>query len=388
MRGRLAGSPLVAGHVEVGAQRPPHVARIDHRPRWPGRRCARRGRSARGRRAARRRAPGRTGRRPARGIPSAARPPTYRRPRERVMAHPYRIGDVGDALARPPGRVPVAGRRQHVVDGRGQRLRPSAAGPAAHCLGAQRDWRSPTGLPHPAPPPSARRPAAPWPPCRARRRRSPRRRATAVRPDGRVRRRPTAAPSTSGRRPAGTPPPAPRSAASPRASAIERQLGQALRARHRRRRCDHDHRARRRRERRAPPTSARSAGARRRRPRRASPGAAPPARAGWRSVAAPGRDPRRADRSRRAPPNVAAAPPAHDRAVSARITVSRNRPRTPTPGASPLPSGGRPFDGRYSGCGFSSTHGTPSSLRGHPAAGGDDVGDHQIGCQVLRAPAR
>jgi hypothetical protein len=30
------------------------------------------------------------------------------------------------------------------------------------------------------------------------------------------------------------------------------------------------------------------------------------------------------------------------------------------PGASPLPTGGRPFDGRYSGCGQSSTQGIPA----------------------------
>ncbi|SHT38378.1 Uncharacterised protein [Mycobacteroides abscessus subsp. abscessus] len=47
--------------------------------------------------------------------------------------------------------------------------------------------------------------------------------------------------------------------------------------------------------------------------------------------------------------------------VSRRMSPSRNLPRKPTPGASPLPKGGNPFDGRYSGCGFSSTHGTPSS---------------------------
>ena len=59
-------------------------------------------------------------------------------------------------------------------------------------------------------------------------------------------------------------------------------------------------------------------------------------------------------------------PSRHDRAVSARITESRSRPRTPTPGASPLPSGGRPFDGRYSGDGLSSIHGRPSSSAASP----------------------
>ena len=54
------------------------------------------------------------------------------------------------------------------------------------------------------------------------------------------------------------------------------------------------------------------------------------------------------------------------RAVSARSTVSRTLPRIPTPGASPLPIGGSPFDGRYSGDGLSSTHGMPSSSAANP----------------------
>ena len=53
-------------------------------------------------------------------------------------------------------------------------------------------------------------------------------------------------------------------------------------------------------------------------------------------------------------------PSRSERAVNRRITVSRNLPRSPTPGASPLPIGGNPVDGRYSGCGFSSTHGSPT----------------------------
>ena len=90
------------------------------------------------------------------------------------------------------------------------------------------------------------------------------------------------------------------------------------------------------------------------------------ARAAWRSAAAPARDrgtgspisARTAARCRR--------PARQDRAVSARIMASRSRPRTPVPGASPLPIGGRPFDGRYSGCGQSSTHGIPSSSAAMP----------------------
>ncbi len=56
----------------------------------------------------------------------------------------------------------------------------------------------------------------------------------------------------------------------------------------------------------------------------------------------------------------------HDRAVSARMIESRNLPRIPTPGASPLPSGGSPFDGRYNGAGLSSIHGTPISSAANP----------------------
>ena len=48
------------------------------------------------------------------------------------------------------------------------------------------------------------------------------------------------------------------------------------------------------------------------------------------------------------------------------MTESRSLPRIPTPGASPLPSGGSPFDGRYNGAGLSSIHGTPSSSAANP----------------------
>ncbi len=77
-------------------------------------------------------------------------------------------------------------------------------------------------------------------------------------------------------------------------------------------------------------------------------------------------------------------PSRHDRAVSARITVSRSRPRTPTPGASPLPTGGRPFDGRYSGCGHNSTHGRPSQLGRQATACRDHIGHHQVRRQVAQ----
>ena len=61
-------------------------------------------------------------------------------------------------------------------------------------------------------------------------------------------------------------------------------------------------------------------------------------------------------------------PSRQDRADNARSTASRTLPRMPTPGASPLPIGGSPFDGRYSGWGFSSTHGSPSSSATNPPA--------------------
>ncbi|CAG6890174.1 hypothetical protein PICSAR132_00549 [Mycobacterium avium subsp. paratuberculosis] len=39
-------------------------------------------------------------------------------------------------------------------------------------------------------------------------------------------------------------------------------------------------------------------------------------------------------------------PARQERAVSARMVASRSRPRRPVPGASPLPIGGNPLDGR------------------------------------------
>jgi len=48
------------------------------------------------------------------------------------------------------------------------------------------------------------------------------------------------------------------------------------------------------------------------------------------------------------------------------MTESRNRPRSPTPGANPLPSGGNPADGRYSGDGLSSIHGRPINSAAKP----------------------
>ena len=47
----------------------------------------------------------------------------------------------------------------------------------------------------------------------------------------------------------------------------------------------------------------------------------------------------------------------------ARSTASRSLPRTPTPGASPLPIGGSPFDGRYSGAGSVRPRGCPAVRR-------------------------
>ena len=59
-------------------------------------------------------------------------------------------------------------------------------------------------------------------------------------------------------------------------------------------------------------------------------------------------------------------PARQDRAVSARSMASRSRPRKPVPAASPLPTGGSPFDGWYSGDGFNSIHGTPSNSAARP----------------------
>ena len=44
-------------------------------------------------------------------------PTKLRRGPERFMAHPYRIFDVGDARAGPPGGFAVPRRRQHLADG-------------------------------------------------------------------------------------------------------------------------------------------------------------------------------------------------------------------------------------------------------------------------------
>ena len=126
-------------------------------------------------------------------------------------------------------------------------------------------------------------------------------------------------------------------------------------------------------------------------PRSASRVAAPPVQATWRSAAAAGRDRLQANRSRRGPPPRCRSPSRHDRAVSARITASRSLPRRPVPGASPLPIGGSPFDGRYSGWGFSSIHGSPSSSAASPPHDGDQVRDHQIRrqlCQLRRVEHR
>ena len=261
------------------------------------------------------------------------------------MAHPYRIGDLADAAPARRAALPVAGRATTPRRRPRSAPPPSTAGSAAHFLGAQRDWRSPTGLPHRAPPPSAHRPAAISPPCRARPRRSAHRRATAARPGGRARRRPRAALDVGPGQPRHHHPRPGRQRLA-RDQRSQRQLGQAGGAGGRRRRRHHHHGPVAGRERPAPPRRLEVQRARPRRPRPASPGAAPPARAASRSAAAAARDraagrpipTRAADRCR--------SPARTDRAVSARITASRSRPRSPTPGASPLPSGGRPFDGR------------------------------------------
>src|SRR2546423_19093 len=91
----------------------------------------------------------------------------------------------------PPGTAASTTRRRP----RPPTIPTSTAAPVAHCLAAQGDSRSPTDPRRLVPPPSAPQPAMPWPPVRARRRRSPGRRARAVRPVGRDRLQPTAAPS-------------------------------------------------------------------------------------------------------------------------------------------------------------------------------------------------
>ena len=80
-------------------------------------------------------------------------------------------------------------------------------------------------------------------------------------------------------------------------------------------------------------------------------------------------------------------PARSDRAVKARIVVSRSRPRNPVPGASPLPIGGSPADGRYSGCGLSSIHGIPSSsadIPPHAVITSDTTKSSPIACSCER----
>ena len=101
------GLPLIAGHVEVGTQRPPHLARIQAvldglrggTPTQGGQHMVHE----------------------QRGAPNPAELRLdefmeFRRPHatnlpsglQRFMAHPYRIGDVGDASARLHRRLQVS----------------------------------------------------------------------------------------------------------------------------------------------------------------------------------------------------------------------------------------------------------------------------------------
>ena len=276
---------------------------------------------------------------------SHADQPTQPSP-ERVMAHPYRIGHPGHARARRPRGLRGIAARTAPHAPPPPTPRRSAAESAAHCLGAQRDWPSPTGHHHPEPPPTAPRPAASWRRCRARCRRSSGRRCAAVRPGGPARPPPTAA--TSGpRRPTATPPPAhPPGSTSPgtrhSTASSARPVAPVVAVDG------------------ATTTSgpspggtastsrrwARNAADPPRRPRPASPVWAPPGRAASRSTGAPGRDRARAARCPTRASDRCRCPCRTERAVSDRITASRSRPRIPVPGASPLPSGGSPFDGR------------------------------------------
>jgi hypothetical protein len=118
---RADASPLIAGNVEVGAQRPPDVAGVDAVLD-----CLRAG------------APVQAGQHMVdehRGPADRAelsldelmefrQPHTFTLPGpgQRLLAHAYRIGEVGDARSRPSCSVAVARRRQHLTDRIYQRL--------------------------------------------------------------------------------------------------------------------------------------------------------------------------------------------------------------------------------------------------------------------------
>ena len=289
-----------------------------------------------------------------------------RRRRKRFVAHPYRICHIGERshrLAWPPRRS--CGEDSTSVTAAAS-ASGSAAEPVAHCLGAQADSRSPTGRRRRAPRPSAHRPAAFWTPCRGRRRRSPDRRATAVRPGARV--RPTAHGGTSTSAPPSrdTTTRAPSGSASPGLSVSSAISVMPRGAGDRRRRRDDDHRA----------------VARRNLQHRV--GRLEVQGADHDGLGGPVRT-RHLERGQRGDqsaqrPGIGCGQPDFDShrgtlADTRRATTARSAPASPrraagrvrpTPGASPLPSGGRPFDGRYSGAGFSSIHGMPSSSAASP----------------------
>ena len=134
----------------------------------------------------------------------------------------------------------------------------------------------------------------------------------------------------------------------------------------------------------APARSARSAADPPARPRPASPAAEPPGRAASRSAGAAGRDRLPANRFRRAPPRAGAAPARQDRAVSARIVASRNRPRTPGARRQPAADRRQPLRRQVQRMRVELDPRDPQQLGRHPAAGGDDVGHHQVGRQVAQ----
>ena len=283
------------------------------------------------------------------------------------MAHPYRIGDPGDlGGAARLAAVAVARTTPAPRPPRRPTPRPSAAEPAPHCPAAQRDWRSPTGLPRRAPPPSAPPPAASWTPCRAHRRRSPDRRRETARPGGPARPAAHGGTATSGPPSRDTTTRAPGGSVAPGVNASSASSARPPRAGRRRGRRDHHHR----------PVAVGNVEHRRRRLEVQRPdddGLGGPVRSGHLEGGQRGDQAaqrtgiaRRAVRSRPAPRRAAGRPRAPT-GRSARASPRRAADRAaPMPGASPLPTGGSPFDGRYSGCGLSSTHGTPSSSAASP----------------------
>ena len=239
------------------------------------------------------------------------------------MAHPYRVGDVGDAGRGTLGGLAVARRRQHLVDGADQRLggqRPNQppTALARHPVGdlplipaAGNHHQRHTGqqrLGHHSVPAAADHQVgmrqqfvlASQPGHRPRRHRQIR----TVQPRHHH-------PCADGQTGSGH-------------QAVQGGLGHPLRPGQRRRRRDHHHRPGARWDRQHVARSARSAADPPGRLRPASPGAGPPGRAAWRSAGAAARDRWRANRSRRGPPRA----DVYRRARIARSAPASRRPAT------------------------------------------------------------